>query len=428
MRIASNDFFAMVDCNNFYVSCERVFNPALEDHPVVVLSNNDRCVIARSNEAKALGIAMGEPAFKRKDFFAANSVHVFSSNYTLYGDMSSRVMQTLSGFAPEVENYSIDESFLLFRSTAPDKLIQIAQDIRRTVLQWTGIPVCVGLARTKTLAKVANRLAKKTPSSNGVWLLDEAEDIKHQLAKIEVGDVWGIGRRYSKFLQASGIRNALQLSQCPRDWTKKNLTISGLHTVLELNQIPCIPLEENPAPAKSLVCSRSFGSRVSDIRSLEEALSSYVQRAAEKLRSKKLLANAVQVFVETNRFQTDPQYFGHAVQALPAPTAYTPVIHQKALSILHGIYREGYKYQKVGVMLLELVPEGNRQLSFMEPSGQDKEKQKKLMDVLDKVNRSYGRGVLKLAASGVGPKPWHMRQELRSPSYTTCWSEIPLAK
>lgn len=428
MRIDSNDFYAMVDCNNFYVSCERVFCPALEGRPVVVLSNNDGCVIARSNEAKALGIAMGEPAFKRKDFFAANGVRVFSSNYALYGDMSARVMQVLDRFSPEVENYSIDESFLVFRSTPSDKLILIAQDIRQTVLKWTGIPVCVGLARTKTLAKVANRLAKKTPSSNGVWLLDNIEDTKQQLGKVEVGDVWGIGRQYARFLQANGIRNALQLSQCSRNWTKKHLTISGLHTVLELNQIPCIPLEENPAPAKSLVCSRSFGSRVSDLASLEEALSEYVHRASEKLRNKKLMTNAVQVFVETNRFQNDPQYFGRAVQTLPAPTAYTPVILQKALCILRGIYREGFRYQKVGVMLLELVSEGNRQISFMEPSMTDKEKQKTLMNVLDKVNSAYGRGTLKLAASGLGTKPWHMRQELRSPRYTTCWREIPVVR
>jgi len=232
----SRDFFAMVDCNNFYVSCERVFQPVLEGKPVVVLSNNDGCVIARSNEAKALGIAMGEPAFKRKAFFEGNGVRIFSSNYALYGDMSARVMQVLAGFSPEVEIYSIDESFLLFRAMSSARLIQIADDIRQTVLKWTGIPVCVGIARTKTLAKVANKLAKKTPASNGVWLLNEAQDIERQLAKIDVGDVWGIGRRYSRFLKASGINTADKLEQAPRDWVKKNLTIAGLHTVLELGR------------------------------------------------------------------------------------------------------------------------------------------------------------------------------------------------
>lgn len=343
----SRDFYAMVDCNNFYVSCERVFEPALEGHPVVVLSNNDGCVIARSNEAKALGVAMGEPAFKRKAFFAANRVRVFSSNYTLYGDMSARVMQVLDSFSPDVERYSIDESFLLFKATDRDTLLKIAHDIRRTVLQWTGIPVCVGLARTKTLSKIANRIAKKSPESKGVWMLDEPGDIEQQLARVDVGDVWGIGRRYARFLKASGISTALKLEQAPQDWVKKHLTVAGLHTKLELGQIPCIPFEENPAPAKSLVCSRSFGARISDKSSLEEALSSYVQRACEKLRAKKLLAGAVHVFVETNRFHDDPQHFGNASRTLTHPTAYTPDLHAVALNLLQGIVREGYKSESV---------------------------------------------------------------------------------
>ena len=424
----SRDFFAMVDCNNFYVSCERVFQPALEGKPVVVLSNNDGCVIARSNEAKALGIAMGEPAFKRKSFFEGNGVRIFSSNYALYGDMSARVMQVLAGFSPEVEIYSIDESFLLFRAMRPDRLVQIADDIRRTVHKWTGIPVCVGIARTKTLAKVANRLAKKTPASNGVWLLDEAQDIERQLAKIDVGDVWGIGRRYSRFLKASGIDTADKLERAPRDWVKKHLTIAGLHTVLELGQIPCIAFEEAPPPAKSLVCSRSFGARIAELESLEEALSAYVQRAAEKLRAKRLLAGVVQVFAETSRFHPDPQYTGSGSQALAAPTSYTPILHAQALRILRRIYREGFRYQKVGVMFLELVPENNRQLSFMEPSGEERRKQQALMTLLDKANDKYGHRILTLASSGVGRKPWHMRQERKSPRYTTCWAELPLVK
>ena len=424
----SRDFFAMVDCNNFYVSCERVFQPALEGKPVVVLSNNDGCVIARSNEAKALGIAMGEPAFKRKSFFEGNGVRIFSSNYALYGDMSARVMQVLAGFSPEVEIYSIDESFLLLRAMSPARLVQIADDIRQTVHKWTGIPVCVGIARTKTLAKVANRLAKKTPASNGVWLLDETQDIERQLAKIDVGDVWGIGRRYSRLLKASGINTADKLEQAPRDWVKKNLTIAGLHTVLELGQIPCVAFEEVPPTAKSLVCSRSFGTRIAELDSLGEALSAYVQRAAEKLRAKKLLAGVVQVFVETSRFHPDPQYNGSGSQALAVPTSYTPILHAQALRILRRIYREGFRYQKVGVMFLELVPENNRQLSFMEPSGEERRKQQALMNVLDKANDRYGRKILTLASSGVGHKPWHMRQERKSPRYTTCWAELPLVK
>lgn len=420
--------FALADCNNFYASCERLFAPHLEGRPVVVLSNNDGCVIARSNEAKALGIGMGEPAFKRQTFFATHGVRVFSSNYTLYGDMSARVMRVLDGFSPDVERYSIDEAFLLFRAIDSDTLVRIAHDIRETVLKWTGIPVCVGLARTKTLAKVANRIAKKAPESGGVWLLERPDEIERHLARVDVADVWGIGRRYARFLKASGVNTALDLERAPQDWVKKHLTITGLHTKLELGQVPCIPLEEHPVPAKSLVCSRSFGIRISELTSLEEALSSHVQRAAQKLRARKLLAGAVQVFVETNRFQDDPQHFGHACRTLPTPTSFTPDLHASALGILRTIYREGFKYQKVGVMLLELVPEGRRQLTFMEPTRDQKREHKALMTVLDTVNAVYGRDTMFLGASGLGPKPWLMRQERRSPRYTTCWAELPVAR
>jgi DNA polymerase V len=426
--VQSRDFFAMVDCNNFYVSCERVFEPALDGKPVIVLSNNDGCVIARSNEAKALGIGMGEPAFKRQAFFATHGVRVFSSNYTLYGDMSARVMRVLDGFSPDVERYSIDEAFLLFRAIDNDTLVRVAHDIRETVLKWTGIPVCVGLARTKTLAKIANRIAKKSPDSGGVWMLERPDEIERQLARIDVADVWGIGRRYARFLKASGVNTALDLEQAPQDWVKKHLTITGLHTTLELGQVSCIPFEENPIPAKSLVCSRSFGTRITELPSLEEALSSYVQRAAQKLRAKRLLAGAVQVFLETNRFQDDPQHFGHACRNLSIPTSFTPDLHAAALGILRAIHRSGFKYQKVGVMLLELVPEGQRQLTFMEPTHGQKREQKALMAVLDTVNVVYGRGTLFLGASGIEPKPWHMRQERRSPRYTTRWDELPVVR
>ncbi|NCC83715.1 MAG: DUF4113 domain-containing protein [Clostridia bacterium] len=224
------------------------------------------------------------------------------------------------------------------------------------------------------------------------------------------------------------MNTALDLEQAPQDWVKKHLTITGLHTKLELGQVSCIPFEETPTPAKSLVCSRSFGTRIAELSSLEEALSSYVQRAAQKLRAKKLLAGAVQVFLETNRFQNDPQYFGHACQKLSVPTSFTPDLHAAALGILRAIHRDGFKYQKVGVMLLELVPEGRRQLSFMEPTHGQKCDQKTLMSVLDTINTAYGRDTMFLGSSGSGPKPWHMRQERRSPRYTTRWDELPVVR
>ncbi|MBE1427255.1 DNA polymerase V [Desulfomicrobium macestii] len=421
------DFYLMVDCNNFYASCERVFAPRLEGKPVVVLSNNDGCVIARSQEAKALGIVMGEPAYKRETFFARNGVHVFSSNYALYGDMSARVMQTLAGFAEETEVYSIDECFLLLRGLGTSSLLETAREIRRTVRKWTGIPVCVGLARTKTLAKIANRLAKKA-DGDGVRLLEDEADIDRILGDMDTGDIWGIGRKSALRLSSCGVHTALDLKNQADDWIRRQLTVTGLRTALELRQIPCIALEDTPPPARSLVCSRSFGTRIESLESLEEAVSAYVQRAAEKLRRKGLVAAAVQVFLETNRFQPGPRYAGSRCRALAAPTADTLDLHGPALEILRDIHKPGYKYQKAGVILLDLSPAGNRQLSFLEPHGEEKTRRDALMRVMDRINTVHGRGSLTLAASGLGKKSWHMRQERRSPCYTTSWAELPLVR
>ncbi len=424
---SSRAVYAMVDCNNFYVSCECVFDASLEGRPVVVLSNNDGCVISRSNEAKALEIEIGDPVFKRKDFFARHGVRLLSSNYALYGDMSARVMQVLSRFSPDVERYSIDEAFLLFPALPRGELRAVAEKIRRTVLQWTGIPVCVGVACTKTLSKIANRLAKKTPGSGGVWLLDDPADVEARLAQVAVEDVWGIGRRYARFLHGRGIGTALQLARQPRDWVRRHLTVAGLHTVMELGGEPCIPFDENPPPARSILCSRSFGERVADLGSLEEALSTHVQRAAEKLRRKGLLAGAVQAFLETSRFRPEEYFANGGCQALAAPTAYTPELHAAALRILRVLYRPGHAYQRIGVLLLDLVPEGARQLTFWDLAA-DQPRRQALMRALDKVNATYGRGTLVLAAAGLGAKSWHMRQELRSPRYTTRWAELPVVR
>jgi DNA polymerase V len=420
------DFYLMVDCNNFYASCERVFAPRLEGKPVVVLSNNDGCVIARSSEAKALGVAMGEPAYKREAFFSRSGVHVFSSNYALYGDMSARVMRILTNFAAETEVYSIDECFLLLRGLDTLSLLRTAGEIRRTVRQWTGIPVCVGLARTKTLAKIANRLAKKD-GGDGVRLLEDEEDIDRVLGGLETGDIWGIGRRSARRLGDCGVHTALDLKGRDDDWVRRHLTVTGLRTVLELRQIPCIALEDAPPPARSLVCSRSFGTRIESLESLEEAVSAYVQRAGEKLRRKGLVAGALQVFLETNRFQPGPQYAGSRCRALPAPTADTLALHGPALEILRDIHKPGYRYQKAGVILLDLSPIAGRQLSFLEPRAEEKAKRDALMRVMDRINAVHGRGTLTLAASGLGKKEWHMRQERRSPLYTTSWAELPVA-
>jgi DNA polymerase V len=420
----TNDFFALVDCNNFYVSCERVFDPKLVNMPVVVLSNNDGCVIARSNEAKALNIPMGAPAFRFKNCFNQNKVRVFSSNYSLYGDMSSRVMTTLAHFCPDIEIYSIDESFLFFKSTDPARLMNIGRAIRKTVFAWTGIPVSVGFARTKTLAKIANRLAKKNPGTNGICVLDTPTQIHDGLSRTAIGDIWGIGRQYEKFLHSKRIRTASDLVAMPHTWVQKHLKITGLHTVLELDQIPCIPLEQAPPPPKSLVCSRSFGTGVSDIESLQEALASYVIRAGEKLRRKELTTGCVHVFLATNRFRPEPQYVRSGCLTLTPATSYTPIIQSKARAILEKIYRPGCTFQKVGVMLTDLAAPSSRQRSFFDPSPQEKSRHQSLMSVMDSINNQYGSATVTLASAGLGQKKWHMRRKFLSRRYTTSWAEL----
>ena len=419
--------YAMVDGNNFYVSCERVFDPSLDARPVVVLSNNDGCVISRSDEAKALEIAIGDPVFKRRDFFARHGVRMLSSNYALYGDMSARVLQVLSRYSPEVEPYSIDEAFLRVPPRPREAWRAWAEDVRRTVGRWTGIPVCVGVAPTKTLAKVANRLAKKTPAAGGVWVLDDPAEIEERLASFAVGDVWGIGRRRARFLEERGIGTALQLARQPRDWVRRHLTVQGLHVALELAGEPCIPFEDHPPPPRSILCSRSFGEPTSDLGSLEEALSTHVQRAAEKLRRKGRLAGAVHVFLETSRFRPEAYCAGGGGQPLAAPTAYTPDLHSAALRLLRVLYRPGHAYRRIGVLLPDLVPAAARQLTFWDLAA-DEPKRQALMQALDRINAAHGRGTLVLAAAGLGAKPWHMRQERRSPRYTTRWAELPVAR
>lgn len=422
-------YIAMVDCNNFYVSCERVFQPVLEGLPVVVLSNNDGCIISRSNEAKALGIPMGAPAHKLQHFFAAHGVRVFSSNYALYGDMSARVQDILSRFSPRLEAYSIDECFLDIGELSLERAHALAQEMRKTVGQWTGIPVCVGIARTKTLAKIANRVAKKTPEKNGVCVLESPGEITTTLQSIDIGDVWGIGRRSADKLRARSVRTAYDLSRRTQDWVRDMLTVCGLRTMLELRGIPCIELEQVAPPAQSVSCSRSFGQRVTSLEALEEAITSYVQRAGEKLRRKGLVAQVVQLVIQTNRFADDPQYFGKGQAALPTPSAFTPDILTAALQILRKIYRPGFLYQKAGVVLLELCPENQRQCTFSDFLHNDERKeQKRLMQAMDAVNQRFGRGSLQFASAGLGAKDWHMRQQQLSKKFTTSWAELPTAK
>ncbi len=435
--------FALADCNNFYVSCERVFAPQLRGKPVVVLSNNDGCVIARSNEAKAMGIAMGEPAFKREAFYKRHGVHIYSSNYALYGDMSARVMRTLSRFAPEIEIYSIDEAFLgldgmerCALGNAGQDLAGYCRDIRRVVGQWTGIPVSIGIGPTKTLAKLANRIAKKQPGHRGVYRIPQPASggepwnpriplCDTLLEQIAVEDVWGVGRRYAKMLAAYGIRNARQLRDADRDWVRKKMTVQGLHTQLELRGISCIPMEDAPPPKKAVVSSRSFGRPVNNKSELFEAVAAYAARCAEKLRDQRGLAAQVTVFIMTNPHKNEPQYAAQESAALAVPGDYTPDIVRLAHGCLERLYKKGYNYKKAGVMLTGIRAAATAQHSLLDPGPETSARQTALMRTLDNVNAKWGRDTLQLAAAGLG-RPWQMRQLRKSKRFTTSWLEIPL--
>lgn len=429
-QFSSGEFlplFALVDCNNFYVSCERVFQPSLAGKPVVVLSNNDGCVIARSDEAKRLGLPMGAPAFKWTSFFHKHGVKVFSSNYALYADMSDRVMTILASFTPEIEIYSHDEAFLYFSGHWHTDLEKYARYIKTEVKKRTGIPVSIGLASTKTLAKAANKVAKKNVKYQGVFNLYRFERIDQILQRLEVKDLWGIGPQYTKLLNRYGVKTAYDLSQLPDGWIKKKLTVVGLDLVRELRGQPCIDLESVPAPAKSLVRSRSFGRPVTDLADLREALTMHVQRAGERLRSNGQVTNCIHVFLQTNRFQKGPQYSACKSKVLPSSTNYTPALLKPALELLGEIYRSGYAYKKTGVLLTGLDQDRKRQLTFWDMDKTRLLREKKLMNTIDKINARFGRDTLKYASCGIEAN-WDMKRDKVSQEFTSKWDDLPVVK
>ncbi|EPR44312.1 UMUC domain protein DNA-repair protein [Desulfovibrio sp. X2] len=417
--------FALVDCNNFYASCERVFAPRLEGTPIVVLSNNDGCVISRSAEAKALGIPMGEPSFRLKGFAARHGVAVLSSNYALYGDMSGRVMSVLERFAPATEVYSIDEAFLDLTGLREDKAAFAAR-LRALVRRWTGIPVSIGIGPTKTLAKAANRLAKKNPELHGVLDLSAGDDVTPWLSRIAAGDVWGIGRRTAAMLARHGVHTAADFARLPEAFVQRRMTVTGLHTLLELRGRPCIELEDVPAPKKSIVSSRSFGTPVTRLADMREALAWHVARAAEKLRGQHALAGNVLVHMQTNRFiSNEPQHAASDTASLSLPTARTPELLRAGLALADRLFKPGYRYKKAGVMLFGIEAETAVQGSLLAPDPRDDARRDALMHALDAVNAKWGRETLRPAATGI-ERPWRMRQEHRTPRYTTVWDEIPV--
>ncbi|QJB56339.1 Y-family DNA polymerase [Pseudodesulfovibrio sp. zrk46] len=416
--------YALIDCNNFYASCERAFRPELRDTPIVVLSNNDGCIIARSAEAKALGVGMGTPYFKCKGQLERLGVEVFSSNYALYGDLSARVMRVIGRFAPAVEIYSIDEAFADL-SGIQGGATQFARRLRATVEAWTGIPVSIGIGPTKTLAKLANRFAKKQPRCRGVFDLTDSPAPDLVLKWTEINDIWGIGRRHAKRLRKEGITNALAFRDLKREWVKKKMTVTGLHTLLELRGLPCFDFAQGPVPKKTIVSSRSFGQPVTQRDHMLEATAQYATRAAEKLRKQNSVASHVLVYLETNRFRTmERQYNNTASMPLAVSTAHSPTIIKAALSGMKRIYREGYSYKKCGVMLSGLEPVNGRWLSLLDLPPDAHDRNAPIMEAVDLCNRRWGRDTVKFAASGLGNGPWKMRREMRSPRYTTVWEEL----
>jgi DNA polymerase V len=418
--------FALVDCDHFYASCERVFSPRLDTLPVVVLSNNDGCIIARSPEAKALGLAMGDPYHLHRETLTRHGVEVFSSNYALYGDMSRRVMETLAAQAPEVEIYSIDEAFLNLAGLEWPGLTDYARHLQATVRRHTGIPVSIGIGPTKTLAKVANHLAKTQPDAGGVCELTAA-DVDQALAIVEVGEIWGIGRQWTTWLEGQGIHTALELKRADPKAIRRKMTVVGERLVYELNGQSCLPLELVAPARKGLTVSRSFGRPLTQLGPIKEALLQFVGRAGEKLRRQRLMTALIMVFVMTDRFSTTRPFYGQsATMRLPYPTDYTPDLIRAAVQLLERIYRPGFHYQKCGVMLMDLSPAAYHRRDLFDT--RDQARQARLMRALDRLNADHGARTVYVGNLGGSRPAWAMRQAFRSPRYTTNWQELPVVR
>jgi DNA polymerase V len=414
--------YALIDCNNFYASCERLFRPDLRHKPIVVLSNNDGCVIARSNEAKSLGVGMGEPYFKIKALCQQHKIHVFSSNYTLYGDLSQRVMCVIESNWTDVEVYSIDEAFLDLRSLPTHQHDAFCLSLQRQILKATGIPTSIGIGQTKTLAKIANHICKKELKIP-VFNISEQRD---WLKRIGINDVWGVGRQWHKRLVARGIHTAHDLATTNLHLLKKAFNVILMRTAMELQGIPCAGLEE-AVPKQSIMSSKSFGDMQTELDSIAEAISSHCARACEKLREQKLVAQSLSVFLRTNYFRKDlPQYSNSIEFQLINPSDDLRLITRIAKLCLKQLFKSGFHYKKTGVCLDRLISKNPRQLDmFHQPSDEDLRKKEELMAVFDRINHKFGRHTIKLAAEGYS-KPWAMRSAMRSPCYTTKWSELPI--
>jgi DNA polymerase V len=431
--------YALIDGNNFYVSCERVFRPSLEGLPVVVLSNNDGCAVARSNEAKALGIKMGAPWFQIKHFAESDGLVALSANFALYGDLSDRMMSLAAGLGPTQEIYSIDESFVSLDGVRGN-LVERSHQIRSRILQWVGIPCGIGIGTTKTLAKLANHIAKtaeRKPGSYPGHLAQvcnlaslNSEELESVLAATEVNEVWGVGPRISKQLKAGGINTVLDLSRLDAAMVRSRWSVVLERTVRELQGTPCISFDELPPPKQQIAYTRSFGHPVTELSQLNEAITEFASRASEKLRKQNSLAGEILVFIRTSPFRKDPQYSGTRVVPFRRPTSDTAHIVAAALAGLATIYRPGFKLAKAGVMLMELQSDSVQLQSELDLEGDVGRDRGRLMSTLDELNLRYGKGSVLMASAGLeeSKRVWSMKQERRTPGYTTCWEDMPVAR
>ncbi len=413
--------FALVDCNNFYVSCERVFNPKLLRRPVVVLSNNDGCIISRSDEAKAIGVKMGAPLFEMRELIEAHNIEVLSSNYALYGDMSGRVAKTLQKWSPEVEIYSVDEAFLRLSYALVGDLSESGKEIGQTLKRWTGIPVSIGIAPTKTLTKIAVHIAKRSAKAHGVVNLVGSPHVERALRRVPVEDVWGIGRKHSRRLTEKGIYTALDLRSAEMRWVKKELGVAGARIVYELRGVSCLPLEACPRPKKAITSSRSFGRPVESLAEIREAIACHVAKAAEKLRHERLTARVLIVFLATHRFKTDSFFSNSTVVNLPVSTDLTPELIGYAQRAVEYVCRADCRFKKAGVILTDLAPVAPVQTGLFD--NVSREKVRRVLQVMDEINASMGQDTLRFAATGLR-RAWEMRCDRRSPRYTTRWDEL----
>jgi DNA polymerase V len=420
------EIFGLIDCNNFYVSCERVFRPDLEGVPVIVLSNNDGCAVARSAEAKALGIKMGDPEFKLRDLIKREKITVFSSNYALYGSLSAKVSAVLLSMVPTIENYSIDESFLNLGEFSEREVEPLARELRERVHRWVGIPTCVGIAPTKTLAKIANFIAKKRPQYRGVCDLRSSRVRAELLSTVPVDEVWGIGSASAAKLSRIGVQTAADLAALDPDNARALLTVTGGRTVYELRGISCMPLELMEPTRKGIAVTRSFGAPVTSWQEMREAIASYATRAAEKMRRYKVAAENIFVFMHTNTFNNDPFYSNGASARFSETTNDTGEVVALAVRLGERLWRNGFRYSKCGVMITELMPETIRQPALW--GELDREKRERAWRAMDKLNATLGRDTVRILGAGPKDAAWKLRAEHRSPRWTTRWDELPKAR